>query len=321
MAVPFSVLIIGAGNIGAFFDTPQSSAVLSHAHAFTRHPGFLLRGFVDADPERAARAAQLWGGTAFGSVEEAFAGGVVDVAVVAVPDEYHYPLLLDLARYPVKLVFAEKPLAKSAEQGAEIMGLYHRLGIGLAVNYTRRYVPELAGLRAQIADGDFGNYLSGTGYYGKGTLHNGSHMVDLVRFLVAEIQGVSVVSRVDDFYPKDPSCSAVLTLAGGAAFFLQAVDCRSYTVFELDLLFGRKRIRMTDAGFRVELQEVRDSARFAGYRNLEVCGTQDTRLGNALYLAATNIHDHLAEGAALLCGAEDGYRALALCCDLLKALP
>jgi predicted dehydrogenase len=318
--VPFSVLIIGAGNIGAFFDTPESGAVLSHAHAFSVHQGFALSGFVDADFAKAERAANLWGGKAFQSVKDAANSGAIDVVVVAVPDDHHFPILMELARYPVKLVFAEKPLTKTVDQALEINQLYRTNGISLAVNYSRRFVPEMAALSRQIASGSFGRYLTGTGYYGKGTLHNGSHLIDLVRFLVGNIKDVNVVSCNRDFYEDDPSCSAVLVLDDGALFFMQAVDCRCYTLFELDLLFERQRIRVTDSGFRIELQEVRGSARFAGYRTMEVSDGFDTQLDQALYAAAANIHDHLAAGVPLLCDGVDGYKAIAICNDLIQAL-
>ena len=45
----FNVLIIGAGNIGALYDTPDMDKVLTHAHAFSIINGFKLLGFVDLD--------------------------------------------------------------------------------------------------------------------------------------------------------------------------------------------------------------------------------------------------------------------------------
>ena len=311
--MPYSVLIIGAGNIGAFFDTPQSSAVLTHAHAFTRHPGFRLAGFLDADGERSARAAALWGGSSFGSLAEAFGGGNVDVAVVAVPDGYHYQLLKELAGHAPRLVVAEKPLTTTLAEAEEVLRLYREKGISLAVNYGRRFVPGVAALRRQIAAGEFGSYLTGTGYYGKGMLHNGSHMVDLLRFLVGEIREVRPLAFINDCYPDDPSCTALLSFQDGAPFVMQAVDCRSFTVFEFDLFFERGRLRLTDAGARIESYQVRDNPQFAGYRNLALAGVEDSGSGDAFCAAAENYQDHLASGAALLCGGEDAYRAMQIC--------
>ena len=52
----FNALVIGSGNVGAFYDEPSSTHCLTHAHAFTKHDGFHLVGFVDDDLEKARRA-------------------------------------------------------------------------------------------------------------------------------------------------------------------------------------------------------------------------------------------------------------------------
>jgi len=316
--MPLSVLIIGAGNIGACFDTPQSEMVLSHAHAFVRHPGFVLSGFVDADHDRCVSAANVWGGMPFKSTDSAFQQQNIDVAVVAVPDECHYSLLKELANYPLKLVVAEKPLTKSLSEAEEILRLYRDKGISLAVNYTRRFVPDFVALREHITSGEFGKYLTGTGYYGKGTLHNGSHMIDLLGFLVGEIKDIQSLSTVHDFYHDDPSRSLHLTLENGAPFFMQAVDCRCYTIFEFDLFFERKRIRLTDSGVKIETYDVKDNALFAGYRNLEKVHVQETSIAEALTAAVTNFHDHLVGNAPLLCTGVDGYKVMTVCCRMME---
>lgn len=60
MGKSYNVLIIGAGNIGAFFDMPYSKNVLTHAHAFSKVEGFNLLGFVDVDNKKAIEAANIW---------------------------------------------------------------------------------------------------------------------------------------------------------------------------------------------------------------------------------------------------------------------
>ncbi|MEI6207376.1 MAG: Gfo/Idh/MocA family oxidoreductase [Desulfuromonadales bacterium] len=311
----YSVLIIGAGKISAFFDAPDDKAILTHAHAYTAHPGFRLTGFVDVDRNKALQAAAIWGGIAFESLEDAFGQETIDVVVVATPDDVHYELLKSVATFSPLVVLAEKPLTKTVEQAEEILQLYFERGISLAVNYSRRYVPEFIQLREKIATGVFGAYTAGTGYYGKGILHNGSHMIDLLRFLLGDIIDAKPLSAVNDFYPDDPSCSALLIFERGQ-FLMQAVDCRCFTIFELDLLFEQTRVRIIDAGFRLEYSSVLDCERFAGYRTLGQRCETDTHLENALYAAADNIYNHLTLGAPLLCLGEDGLRAIESCLHL-----
>ena len=64
----YNVLIIGAGKIGAFFDQPGSENILTHAHAFSTHPGFKLLGFVDSNAGQAQKAVSIWGGEYFNNL-------------------------------------------------------------------------------------------------------------------------------------------------------------------------------------------------------------------------------------------------------------
>jgi len=316
----YSVLIVGAGKIGALYDTPGSEAVLTHAHAFSSHPGFLLRGFVDCDRQQSERAALLWGTEAFDSVTDAFARSEIDVVVVATPDEAHYRVLKELAYLPLKLVFAEKPLTKSHTEAQYIVQLFHQRGIGLAVNYSRRFVRAFAQLRDKIARGEFGRYLTGMGYYGKGTLHNGSHMIDLLCLLLGEPTGVKTLGAIPDWNKYDPTCSVVFQIANDCQFIMLGLDCRCYTIFEMDILFENARVRIVDSGFAMELYEVIDSGVFAGYRVLSAGKRHQIDLSTALYGASENIYGHLSAGRPLACTGEDGARALAICYNIIGAL-
>ena len=54
----YNVLIVGAGDIGSGFDNPNSTEVLTHAHAFVKHEGFNLIGFVEPNKGVALNAAK-----------------------------------------------------------------------------------------------------------------------------------------------------------------------------------------------------------------------------------------------------------------------
>lgn len=313
----YSVLIIGAGKIGAFFDTPERSEVLTHAHAFSSHTGFRLVGFVDVDISQADKAATVWGGKAFRTLSDAFARQMIDVIVVAVPDDIHYPLLQVLAAHKPKLVFAEKPLTKRLEEAEEIIRLYNEQNIILGVNYTRRFVPELKILRNEIGMGKFGKFLAGTGYYGKGTLHNGSHLIDLLRFLIGEISATRTISKIHDYFDDDPSCSAVLNMADGGEFIMQAVDCRAYTIFEMDLLFEKKRVRLVEAGLRIKEYDIIESTLFDGYRNPVFSNALSTGLKCAFNNATEMIYDQLSFGDKFCCSGEDALLTQKVCLSIL----
>lgn len=316
----YNVLIIGAGNIGAFFDTPVSKNILTHAHAFKKHKGFNLLGFIDVDETKARKAAQLWKCRSFKNIDAAFSSERIDVACVAAPDDYHYDILKELSGFPLKIVFAEKPLAKTITEAKKIMRIYKEKKIDMIVNYSRHFVPEFEKIKADIADGDYGEYLTGTGYYGKGIIHNGSHLIDLLRYFIGEIKKIKPVSGVSDFYRDDKSVSAVLFFENSRPFFLQYADCRKYSMFEIDMLFEKKRIRIYDLGFKIEEYSIRDSKTFKGYKNIVKTSETNSAFSNALYNAAENIYKHLSEGQVLKCTAEDGYLALETCIRIKEAM-
>ncbi|MCP6719116.1 MAG: Gfo/Idh/MocA family oxidoreductase [Patescibacteria group bacterium] len=316
----FNVLIIGAGYIGAFNDYPNSENILTHAHAFTIHKGFNLVGFVDKDIEKAKKAANLWSTSYFKTIEVAFKKFRIDVVCVAVPDDVHYPILMEILDYPLKFVFIEKPITKTLPEAKIIFEKYTSKKIPSAVNYSRRYVPEFLNIKSKILNGDYGNFLGGVGYYTKGLIHNGSHLLDLLRFLIGNVKEANPIQKEYDFYQDDPSISAVLNFGKNKFFFFKILDFRIYDIFEIDLLFEKKRLRLIDSGNKIEEYSVRNNPVLKRYKNLVKISEYKTSLNKAIYHAAQNIYDFLVEGKKIYCTLKDSYDVLKLCLELKKKI-
>lgn len=311
----YNVIIIGAGNIGAFFDNPSSKKILTHAHAFYAHKGFQLLGFVNTSSNKAQKAAGLWGGSAFSTINEVMKNQKVDVVSVAVPDAVHYSVLKQLASFPIKLIFAEKPLTTSLKDAQEIIDLYKKNKIALTVNYTRRFVPEFRRLKEMIALKQFGEYVTGIGYYGKGLLHNGSHLIDLLRMLIGEVEILQRLGTIKDFLDHDPSVSAQLTVNKKKNFYLLAIDSRFYSLFELDIFFEKKRLRILNSGLDIELCDIQENQMFKGYKTLVKTESIQTSLYQALHFAVQNIYEHLTQNKPLLCTGLEAYKAMQVCLE------
>ncbi len=316
MFIPYNVLIVGAGQIGALFDNPLSENILTHSHAFSKHKKFNLLGYVDTDINKSINAAKRWNCNYFHSMDEAFINNRVDVVCVAVPDEYHYEVLKRLSKFSVKFIFAEKPLTKTLQETKNIIAIYKQKKVPILVNYTRRFVPEFIYLKEIIDSKVFGDFVTGVGYYGKGILHNGSHMVDLLRYLIGEIISVESLSYNFDFYSNDPSVNSILTFNNNSKFFMKDVDCSLYSIFELDLLFEKKRVRIVDLGCKIEIYEVCENEVFKGYKKLNKVKDIKTSLGEALYFAVDNISDFLEKKDELKCHVSDSYKTMEICLKL-----
>jgi predicted dehydrogenase len=213
----YNVLIIGCGNKGALADAPGSGnehKYLSYAHAVKDHPGFELMSFSDNLITKAVEAVVLWGGD-YHCSEINFLEidhYIPDIAIISTPDETHYDILKQLADYPLKLVICEKPLCTDPQQAREIVELYRQKNIPLFVDYTRRFIPEYQQMKAEIDAGNWGAFLEGYGYFNRGWLHTGSHMVDFVLWLRGTMDGFRIteiptdyrwIYQIGMFYEKD----------------------------------------------------------------------------------------------------------------------
>lgn len=299
-------------------DDPRNPLILTHAHGYKACEGFEIVGFVDPNLDKAEAASARWGGAAFESIAKLFETQSVDVISVCLPDELHYATLMALAEKPAKFIFLEKPAVRTPAEADEVRTLYGELPVRVQVNYTRRFVPEIRRIRETIRSGGYGKFLTGTGYYGKGLLHNGSHMVDLLQFLVGEVGSVSKISEITDFYEHDPSVSALLTMHSGGYFYLCHIDSRKFHIFELDLTFENKRIRICELGTIIEEYSVGDDRLFEGYRTLNKDAEFPTQHSKAMYHAIANIRNNLDRNEPLVCTLEESLETVKTCSRIMR---
>lgn len=307
----YNVVILGAGNIAAKFDTPDKKEVLTHAHAFVKNDAFQILGFYDKDYERAKEAAGIWGGQAYDDLNAALEKA--DVVSCCVPDAFHGMMLKEIAKFNPRLVIAEKPLAISIEEAEEIKKIYENK-IPLLVNYSRRFLPEFQELKSRRKN--YGKFVRGVGYYGKGILHNGSHMIDLLKFLLGEVNDITVLPFENyDFGKEDPSKEVILSIQEGL-FHMVAVDCNIATIFELDLFFERVRIRILDGGNRIETYIIKESETYAGYRNYCLSEVWEVNYSGAMEGLVRNAEEFLSGQQGLLCSLKDGINVLKTCMSI-----
>ena len=287
---PYDVLVFGAGQIAAGYDAPYGESVLTHAHAIIKQPGFNLLGFYDIDFEKAEQSAQKWGCRAYDEPVTA------DVIAICTPDDRHLESVSMAVSLHPKLIILEKPIARSLE---DALGIIRTAGeIPVQVNFTRRFVQEFQELAVNVRE--FGAFLTGTGLYGKGFIHNGSHMIDLLRLLIGEIRTIETLSEMFDFYDDDATKTVRISFDKGGEFYMRGIDCRHYSIFELELCFEKARVRMLDSGKSIQIDRVMPSPQYSGYDILTPAEQYSTGLSSAMLNLYKNAYEHLTHGSDLL---------------------
>lgn len=97
----------------------------------------------------------------YSNYEDLLANADVDLVSIAVPNFLHLPVAL-AAFKAGKHVIMEKPLARNAEEGEQIVNAAREAGVILAMAFNRRARPDMQVLKKHIDDGKLGKV-----YYAK----------------------------------------------------------------------------------------------------------------------------------------------------------
>jgi predicted dehydrogenase len=310
----YKVGIIGAGRMGALYDDPMSSMTLTHAHAITRSQKFSLQGFWDQNCGAAQFAAERWSSKAYNTMGELCLDS--DIIIVAAPDSVHESILKKIISFNPRLVVCEKPLTLAYASALEVVNLYKRKEIPLYINFQRRFDSQIIKLRNRFISGELGKPIGGTVWYSKGINHNGSHAIDLLRYIYGEPIGTKVYGKTYDYCGNDPTVSGRLEFSGFSIHLLAGHE-KFFSIFEVDLMFQHGRYRFSRSGFDLEIQSPKPDPVFSGYRELSVC----ERTGSDLPFSLEKFTDYIAdilEGRALALGtlAEDALLTQKICSKL-----
>jgi predicted dehydrogenase len=316
----YNAIIVGAGRIGCTFDTPRSASVLTHAHAYAASRRTRLAGIVDTNGRRAEAAARVWSCAPYTNLHAALEREHPDLVSVCTPDLTHGAVLKQIAesRCHPRLVICEKPVTSHPQETRHLLPLYHRKGILLLVNHTRRFDRTVVEEKEAFARGRYGKALFGWATYGKGILHSGSHIIDLARYFFGEaISSEALFKRNDCGRSADRTVGAFLTFTSCPQFYLMAGDASRYDYFQFDIVCEKARVSFFDLGFRYSIQRVIADPVYAGYRVLAKPAVKRTHFS----VAMKELADHAAacvEGkAALRCDGEDALKTQSVCWNLL----
>ena len=310
-------VIIGAGGIASGFDNPNDSSILTHAHAYKKHKQVELAGFFDIDKKAANLAAKKWRAKSFVDMDQMFKKINPDLVSVCTPDNTHKEVLEKIARYGPGLVICEKPVTILAQNTEEIIELYKNLNISILVDFSRRFDATMQDLKKDIEKNKFGKVISASGIYNKGIKHNGSHLIDLALYLFGEAVNLKAFYCLEDYASDDKSVAGFLQFVNCPQFHLQIFDQRKYSIFEMDILFEKSRIRLVDFGFKILSQKVEKNPLYAGYYSLSKEARQKTKLDKALLNLVDNAILHIQEGAPLICSINEALKTQKVCEQLL----
>jgi UDP-N-acetyl-2-amino-2-deoxyglucuronate dehydrogenase len=209
--------ILGGGNIS---DT--------HARAARAIPGVEIAAVYGANPGKAQRLADLYGGRRYDDVDAFLDHRPLDIVAIGSPSGLHAEQCLAAIRRGLH-VLSEKPLDVTTDRVDSVIDAADRAGVKVGVFFQDRLKPDIAEMKSIIASGGLGSPIFASGR---------------VRWY-----------RPPDYYSTS-KWRGTWTLDGGGALMNQAV----HTVDVVQWLFGRVRQVAARTGTLLHKIEVEDTA-------------------------------------------------------------
>lgn len=188
----------------------------------------------------------------------------------------------------------------------------------LFVNHSRRFDPLLQKLRLEIQKKVLGVISQASCYYTAGLFNTGTHLIDLLRFLLGEVSWVIAFPNTTTSHPHgDINVDGVVKFKNKTTATIQTLEVNDYSIFDVHLYGSQGLVKITRFGFEIERYLVRDCADFQNYRELELQPSQ--RYGKSRSLMAPMV-EHVVSclngQTSPVSSGEDGLAAL----EILTAL-
>ncbi len=228
--------IIGCGKI----------AQLRHLPEYAENPDCAVHALYDTVPERAREMAELYGGTAYDTVDALLAAPGLDAVSVCAANTAHAPITIAALRAG-KHVLCEKPMATSLADCEQMDAASRENGKLLMIGHNQRFADSNRVARELISQGEIGEILSFQSNFGHqgpeqwtgqtnpwffdkkqalfGAIADlGIHKIDILHYLTGQYttEVTAMVETLHKTFPDgspitvDDNALCILRMSGGA---------------------------------------------------------------------------------------------------------
>ncbi len=205
---------------------------------------------------------------------------------------------------------------KALAQVARALHFCHEKNVILQTHFLRRFDLLHQRVRDRIRSDALGRIQHANVLYGGGLANTGSHLFDLLRFFLGDVDSVRATpSATPSPNPADPNLDVDLVWKSGPRASLRACDTKACLIFEVDLVGTAGRIRMSHGGMEAEESRPAPSRWFPGAVEYDAPVPIDPSAPKDFFRRAVEgLVEALETGRPSACTGEDGLRATELIC-------
>lgn len=274
----YTAVISGLGNIAWKYDCRASDAgaLLTHAGTFLNHEKVTLAGGFSPDENDRNAFHHQYGVRAFSDFY-----GMIDetsprIVSICSPARAHFEQTAWCIDHGIPMVWLEKPPAESLEQMHRLLEKQSLAGhqTHVLVNYQRRFCPGYGNLRTIFRENRLGKCRLIQINYSRGLETNGSHMLDILFFIVGdgrewELEWVSAFGN-----SENPSFAVRFDDGTGAV--VSGIDL-PYHCIDVTLVCDDGRVSIVHGGMTHVMEMRVEHKLFPGFYRLET--VEDYLLG------------------------------------------
>jgi len=321
------ISLIGCGRIGFILENDKLRNKPCTHFGGASSVGLKFTSACDINPDRLKEfgsKAGISSGRLFTDYKLLLTDITPDLLVISTQTDTHGDIALQAIRSGVKIIVLEKPAAPSLALTKKIISESKKHNCRIIVNHERRFDARYNKVKDMINAGIIGeirtvNARMLTGLYrgkshikegGGPLLHDGTHLVDIIRFFFGDISTVQgEFKRYTRSSGFEDSASAWLQSKTGIDIFLEAGGGRKYFQFELEIWGAEGKILIGNGYNRLFLKK--KSGLYTGFNDLQEIAFPAIKQNNCfteIYKSAKSMLG--GKAAANISSIDDGYKAL-----------
>lgn len=170
-------VLVGCGGMGR-----------NQARILSKRPEYNLVAVCDLDAGRGEAVASEIGVKYYNDFQKMLETEKPDTVTITTGNVPHAPLTIQSAKFGVRGVYCEKPMAMNLKEAREMVEACKENNTPLVINHQRRIGPDLMEARRLIDDGAIGKVLYARGHCAGDILSDGTHVVDSLMWLLGDPQ-------------------------------------------------------------------------------------------------------------------------------------
>lgn len=284
----YRVGIIGCGRVGSLLEHDYLRAhPCTHAGGYHACSKTKIVAACDIDEERLNLFGREWGVKhLYSDYQEMLAKEELDIVSICSWTNTHSEMTIAAAQAEIRGVICEKPMALNLQEAGAMIEACKEYGTKLIITHERRWDADYRKAKELIEEGSIGELRTIVGNVlttaplprdwhadcrqvgGGPMLHDGTHLVDMIRFFGGEADWVfgHIERRTEGIQVEDVAMGFI-HLRNGVHATLEGGGIRNYFNFELDIQGSEGRILIGNGILRMWLAN--KSLHYLGFRELE----------------------------------------------------